>query len=240
LFVAAFNTKSKEKVMKKFRYLKRLSGVSLLLIGIILLAPITSVALGEDIQKSMDIGNPALEFSLGTKIHNDGAYMAIIMIAFDYSVPYHRDMQLIKLMGIKKLDIYLNCPGGSLVAGFALFDDLMVLKQSGVHIKVHARGIVGSMAIPILLVGDERIGSKHTQFFLHPHSIFKQGLFAEEQRDLEIQSRRMEMYKQFYTDVLVETTKLSKEKISEMMDKTTYFTVQQALEWGFIDKIIGE
>lgn len=251
LFVVALNLKSKEKIMRLLKHLKQLLialGMSLALVVFMCFIIMTTVDFAyavekydvPNIQKSMDVQNPFLEFSSGTKIYNDDVYMAIIAIHPSYSVPYHRDMQLIELMGIKKLNIYLNCPGGSVIAGFALFDDLMTLKQNGVHITIHARGLVGSMAIPILLAGDERIGSEHTQFFIHPHRIIKQGLFAEEQRDLDIQTQNMKTNKKFYVDILTKTTKLSKTKISELMDKTTYFTVQQALEWGFIDKIIGE
>jgi ATP-dependent protease ClpP protease subunit len=190
----------------------------------------------KEISRSMVVKNPDLEFSMDTKLLGNRAVTTIINISTYKAESFWQDAKLCESLGIERLDILLNSPGGAAYQGMALADELRIFKSKEIPIHIEGRGLIASAAIPILLMGDHRICSKNTVFLIHPSSIMK-FLAREEMRDLKSQQEMMEMLEDMYARTVSENTTLDYETVKDMMTKDTWFTADQALEWGFVHEI---
>jgi len=189
------------------------------------------------IVKSMEIPNEDLTLSYYCRISGDTAYLKITSVGSYTTDAIWSDFQILKLKGIKKLTIYMNNPGGSSFDGAGIYDQLRLLKENGVYIVIEGYGFIASAAVPILSVGDRRIASENMTFLVHPGALFKWGMFTETLKDLQSQTRMMEMCRQRYATILSRHCKLSKDEILKMMDEDTWFDSKQAKEWGIVDEI---
>jgi len=186
------------------------------------------------VAKSMSVKNPNLELSQ-CKIHGDAAYVTIDVMA--WADEYWQDFKLLRDMGIKRLYVYLNSPGGSSAEGFAITDELRLLRESGVEIIMQGRGNIASAAIPVFLQGTERICTSTTVFLIHPSAIVKWGLFFETLKDIEAQAEMMKINRANYAGAVASRSGLSVDELLEMLEKDTWFTAEKAKDWGLVDRI---
>ena len=80
-----------------------------------------------------------------------------------------------------EITIYLNSPGGDIVAGFALIDFIVDLRNRGHHIKTVALGMAASMSAVILQAGTERVMGSNAVLLIHEGSLGTDGSFGEVQ-----------------------------------------------------------
>lgn len=213
------------------------------IVGILLaLTLVTTSAIAQDrqepvcpITQTMEVQNPELELSHYTKIQDDQAYMTLSMAMGD---SLWSDLKLLNHMGITKLIIYLNSPGGAAFQGIGIADELRISSLNGLHIVIEARGIIASAAIPIFLMADKRVASKNTIFMIHPASLFKWGAFVEGLKELKSQQAMIEILDNAYAKLVASRSDLSKEKVLEMLEDTHWFTAEEAKKMGFVDEII--
>lgn len=210
----------------------------LLIAGIVPLSAEDKEDVTEDkISKTMTVENPYLQFSGYCKIYNDTIYIALTSIS-SYQAEYlWSDFTLIRQEGFRKVVIYLNNPGGDAFAGTCLTDQIRMLKEAGVLVRMEAYGIVASAAIPVFVSANERIASRNTIFLIHPASLTKWGFFTETLKDLESQSQMIKMLRIRYAKTVAEHSKLTVDEVVEMMSKDTWFSAEQAMEWGMIDEL---
>lgn len=78
--------------------------------------------------------------------------------------------------------IVLNSPGGDIYFGFAIYDSIELVTQSGIEVDVLGMGEVSSMASVIMQAGTKRLATVHTQFLLHQ----LQELPSREKREVNI------------------------------------------------------
>lgn len=192
----------------------------------------------ESISKSMKVENDQLEF-VKVKLCGDSAYMTITDIGGWGSSgdELWMDFQLIRNKGIKKLFIFLLSPGGAAYQGLSISDEIRLLKADGVYVEVHGRGLIASAAVPVFLSANKRIASRNTTFLLHPASLAKGGYFSESAEDMKSQVKMIELINKQYISIVVENSKVSEQDAMKMIEKDTWITVDQALEYGFIDEI---
>lgn len=135
----------------------------------------------------------------------------------------------------KPIYILLNTHGGDAYEGFAMHDLLNILPNEKVII---CQGKVMSAGLILLASGDLRLSFPNTIFMIHemattiPQEMndpvkIKQGLDST----LSMNDNMI--------DVITENCNLSREQVKEIACRETYFTAQEAMEWGFIDGIIG-
>jgi len=192
----------------------------------------------ETIAKSMKVSNPYLELSGNCSLHKDKAYLSITSISSYDARGLWSDLKLLRdNKDIKELIIYMNNPGGEVFQGMSITDELRIFKDSGIPITVEGRGLIASAAIPVFLIADKRICSKYTVFMLHPAAIWKWGVFTEELKDLKSQASMIELLNEHYAESVSSSSNLSKDEVLEFLKSTTWFTAEQAKEFGFVDEI---
>jgi len=145
-------------------------------------------------------------------------------------------INIAKYKKLTKLYIYINSGGGSVFAGLGLSDVLLAAKKDGFEITTEANGIVASAAVTVFIVGDKgkRIATKGTVFMLHRGKMFK--LFSEETKDdLRAQQEMFAIVDARYNKLISDSSNLSEQEVENKCNYTTWFTADEALEWGLVD-----
>lgn len=131
----------------------------------------------------------------------------------------------------KEIKIYINSLGGSVFEGIAIYNQL---KRHSAHKTVYIDGFACSIASVIAMAGDTVIMPKNTCMMIHNAWIVAMGNAKELRKaadDLDvINSAAIQAYLDRAGD------KLTREKLTEMLDAETYLTAEQCIEYGFADK----
>ena len=143
--------------------------------------------------------------------------------------------QLIYLEGKnpdKNIFIYINSPGGSVSAGFAIYDTMQYIKCDVTTICV---GLAASMAAFLLSSGTKgkRFVLPNSEIMIHQPLGGAQGQAS----DIEIQARHIARIKQKLNTILSENTGKSLKVIEKDTDRDNYMTAAEAKEYGLVDKI---
>lgn len=133
----------------------------------------------------------------------------------------------------KDIHIYINSPGGSISAGFAIFDTMQLVKPDVNTICV---GMAASFGALLLLAGTKgkRFALPNSEIMIHQPLGGVKGQATE----IEISARRILKIREHINKIIAERTGQSVEKVARDTDRDFFMTAQEALEYGIIDKII--
>lgn len=213
--------------------------IPIIVIGLLIVSMLPSMVWGETIQ-TMEVNYPYLEFSQECKLHNNQAHIKVSGgLSRWNSEDLYYDLMLARDMGVDRINIYLNSPGGSAAQGLCITDELRIFREAnpGIPIYIYARGLIASAAVPVLLQGTHRIVSASTIFLIHPAQLIKWGLFSETLKDLESQSTMIRMFQDRYAHAIQSRSDLDYDQVVQMMGEDTWFDAKQALMWGFVDEV---
>jgi ATP-dependent Clp protease protease subunit len=136
----------------------------------------------------------------------------------------------------KEIILDINCPGGSCLEGFAIYDKLRSLE--GHTIKAEIIGECSSMATIILMAASVRKSHANAHICIHkPRYEFlilenvTEDVLMKSYTDLHDETERL---KKIYLD----RTKMTEEQLEALMSEDRYITAEQALEYGVITEII--
>ncbi|WP_064614394.1 head maturation protease, ClpP-related [Streptobacillus moniliformis] len=141
--------------------------------------------------------------------------------------------QLSSLENIDIINVHINSGGGSVVHAVAIAN---LLKQSKSKTVAYIDGIAASAATIITSSCDVVRMPKNALFMIHNPSTVAIG----ESKDMEKAREVLEKMKDNIIETYLSKTKLSKEKLSDLMDKETWLNAEEAKEYGFIDEIVND
>lgn len=192
----------------------------------------------DGIQRTMAISNPEASLSGICATIEDAGYFHIFGTITSTETRYFwQDTRILKeRLGITKIKIYINSPGGSGQDGLGLADLIISIQKEGFEVEAYATGMVASAAVPVLAACGKRVANEGCMFMVHQAKLFKY-LSQESAADLKAQSRMMEILTNRYLNVLERRTSQPGNEWLKKMEKTTWFTAKEALEWGLIDEI---
>jgi len=127
------------------------------------------------------------------------------------------------------IHVYINSPGGSVTSGLAIFDIAKLIK---VPIRTICVGQAASMGSILMLMGQERVGLKHSRFLLHQVS----GGSIGKLEDIRIDYEEMKVLENYLYDIIAEYT--SFENLPDYLKFDRWFGSDLALEKGLITKIL--
>lgn len=136
------------------------------------------------------------------------------------------------------ITMQISSPGGSIYDGYKIVDSMNYVKCD---ISTVCMGMVASMATVIASSGTKgkRLILPHSRFLVHqPMSGISAGTQCS---DIQIHAKEIEILKTELTQMLTDNTygKVTYEEMEKMCDRDTILTASQALENGFVDKIIN-
>ena len=134
----------------------------------------------------------------------------------------------------KDITLYINSPGGSVTAGMAIYDTMMLIEPD---VATTAMGLAASMGQFLLTTGapGKRAALPHARILMHQPSAGVGGTSS----DIAIQAEMLNRSKLEMAELIAQHTGQTVERITTDSDRDRWFTAQEALEYGFIDKVVS-
>jgi ATP-dependent Clp protease, protease subunit len=133
----------------------------------------------------------------------------------------------------KDISIYINSPGGSIYAGLAIYDTMQFIKPD---VNTMCVGIAMSMGSLLLTGGarGKRSALPNSRILIHQPSAGFEG----QSTDIEIHAREILRTRKRIDEIYTEHTGQAEEQVNRDMERDRFFTAQQAVEYGLIDRVI--
>lgn len=146
--------------------------------------------------------------------------------------------QLIYLEGKdpdKDITLYINSPGGSVVAGMAIYDTMNYIKCDVCTVCI---GMAASMAAILLSSGTKgkRFALANSEVMIHQPL----GGFQGQASDIKIHAAHMEKTKKTINKILSENTGMPIESVEKDTDRDNFMSAEEAKKYGLIDKIYAK
>ncbi|MFV0470103.1 MAG: ATP-dependent Clp endopeptidase proteolytic subunit ClpP [Dysgonomonas sp.] len=135
----------------------------------------------------------------------------------------------------KDISIYINSPGGSVYAGYGIYDTMQFI---GSDVSTICTGMAASMAAVLLVAGQKgkRFGLKHSRVMIHQPLGGVQGQAS----DIEITAREIGKVKQELYKIISDHSGQSIEKVEQDSDRDYWMTSSEAKEYGMIDEVLNK
>lgn len=135
----------------------------------------------------------------------------------------------------KPILFVINSPGGAVDSGFAIWDQLKMISSP---ITTLITGLAASMGSVLSLsaTNGRRFATPHSRIMIHQPSIH--GLIKGQATDLEIQAKEIIKTKDVLIQLYMDATGRPRELIEKALDRDTWMSAQEALEFGLIDKVV--
>jgi len=130
--------------------------------------------------------------------------------------------------------LYVNSPGGSVDAGMAIYDTMNYISND---VATVGMGLAASMGQFLLCAGaaGKRYALPHARIMMHQPT----GGMGGSASDIKIQAQQSLHIKKVLFQLISEHTGQPLEQVETDADRDRWFTAEQALEYGFIDKVVA-
>ena len=159
---------------------------------------------------------------IGTEIDDDVANVVQAQLLYLQSLDDKADISL-----------YLNTPGGIVSAGLGIYDTMHLISP---NVNTICTGLAASMGSILLAAGKERSILPHAKVMIHQPL----GGVAGQASDIIIEAEEIRKCRDELCNILSEHTKQPFDKIFEDMDRNHWFTAQEAVDYGLVDKILSK
>ena len=136
----------------------------------------------------------------------------------------------------KDIQLYINSPGGSVSAGFAIYDTMQYIKCDVSTICI---GLAASFGAFLLSGGTKgkRIALPNAEIMIHQPAIHGNGMQGQA-TDIKITSDHIQKSKERLNSILAKNTGKTMEEIVLATERDNYMSPAEAVDFGLIDKII--
>ncbi|MCI8766041.1 MAG: ATP-dependent Clp protease proteolytic subunit [Lachnospiraceae bacterium] len=162
---------------------------------------------------------------LGEEVSDASASLIIAQMLFLEAQDPQKDIQL-----------YINSPGGSVSAGFAVYDTMQYIKCDVSTICI---GLAASFGAFLLAGGTKgkRMALPNAEIMIHQPAIHGNGIEGQA-TDIKITSDHIQKSKERLNSILAKNTGKTMEEIVLATERDNYMSPAEAVDFGLIDKII--
>lgn len=159
---------------------------------------------------------------IGTPIDDNIANLVVAQMLFLQKEDPDRDIEL-----------YINSPGGSVIAGLAIYDTMQIIKPDVATLCV---GHAMSMGAVLLAGGTKgkRTALPNARIMIHQGSAGFHGTPS----DIDIVAKEVLRYKSLLVDLLAKHSGQPVDKVQKDIDRDYYMSPEEASEYGIIDKVL--
>lgn len=135
----------------------------------------------------------------------------------------------------KPIVFVINSPGGAVDSGFAIWDQVKMITSP---VTTLVTGLAASMGSILSLCASpgRRFATPHARIMIHQPLL--SGVIKGQATDLEIQAREMIKTRNGLIDIYVEATGKDFATIEKAIDRDTWMTAKEALEFGLLDRVV--
>lgn len=159
---------------------------------------------------------------IGTSIDDDVANIVQAQLLYLQSLDDKADISL-----------YLNTPGGIVSAGLGIYDTMQLISP---NVNTICTGLAASMGSILLVAGKERSILPHAKVMIHQPL----GGVSGQASDIIIEAEEIRKCRDELCSILSEHTKQPFDKVFQDMDRDHWFTAQEAVDYGLVDKILSK
>lgn len=156
---------------------------------------------------------------IGTPIDDDVANVVQAQLLYLASLDDKADISL-----------YLNTPGGIVSAGLGIYDTMRLIAPK---VNTICTGLAASMGSILLAAGEERSILPHARVMIHQPL----GGATGQASDILIEAEEIRKCRDELCSILAEHTKQPFDRVFQDMDRDHWFTAQEAVDYGLVDKI---
>ena len=129
------------------------------------------------------------------------------------------------------ISLYLNCPGGLVTSGMAIYDTIQYLKPDVQTICIGQATSMGAVLLAAGAAGKSQ-ALPHARIMIHQ----MMGGFSGQAEDIDIQAKEIIRMTDILNDVLAHHTGRKIEQIAEDTQRDFYFSSQESKKYGIIDE----
>ena len=135
----------------------------------------------------------------------------------------------------KEVSLYINCPGGSVSAGLAVYDTLQFIRP---QVTTDCLGQAASMGAILLAAGapGRRFALPNASVMIHQPIGGVQGQAS----DIQIRAREIVRVREQLTAILARHTGRAPEQVAEDIERDHFMTAERAREYGIVDAVIAQ
>lgn len=133
----------------------------------------------------------------------------------------------------KPIRLYINCPGGQVYSGMAIYD---TIQQVECPVSTVAVGFTASFGTVLLTAGTKGMRYALPNATVHMHQPL--GGAQGQASDIAIQANEILRLRQSVNEILSFHTGQSLEKIEEDTDRDVFMTTEEAKEYGLVDEVL--
>jgi ATP-dependent Clp protease protease subunit len=176
-------------------------------------------------ERAYDIFSRLLKDSIifiGTPIDDQVANLAIAQMLFLEAEDPDKDITL-----------YINSPGGVITAGLAIYDTMQFIRPD---VQTICYGVAMSMGSLLLAGGaaGKRMALRNSRILIHQPS----GGFQGQSSDIEIHAREVLALRARVDELYAKHTEKPVERVHADMDRDRFFTGEEALAYGLVDRVL--
>ncbi|MFL5182357.1 MAG: ATP-dependent Clp protease proteolytic subunit [Microvirga sp.] len=134
----------------------------------------------------------------------------------------------------KEVSFYINSPGGVVTSGLSVYDTMQFIRCPVATLCVGQAASMGSL---LLSAGEKghRFALSNARIMVHQPS----GGFQGQATDIEIHAREALELRRHLDEIYARHTGQTIERVHDDMDRDRFFTADQALEYGLVDRVIS-
>ncbi|KIC92471.1 ClpP family protease [Flavihumibacter sp. ZG627] len=159
---------------------------------------------------------------LGYPINDEVANIVTAQLLFLESTDRTRDIQM-----------YINCPGGSVYAGLGMYDTLQYITPD---VATICTGMAASMGAVLMCAGTKgkRTALKHSRIMMHQPS----GAIGGQASDIEITVNEIRKLKKELYEIIAHHTGKPLKQVEKDCDRDYWLTSTEAKEYGLVDEVL--
>ena len=134
----------------------------------------------------------------------------------------------------KDISLYINSPGGSITAGFAIYDTMQYIKP---NVSTICIGMAASMGAFLLAAGakGKRFALPNSEIMIHQPLGGTRGQAV----DIKIHAERILKMKDKLNRILSDRTGKPLEKVERDTDRDFFMSAEEAQTYGIVDQVIS-
>lgn len=163
---------------------------------------------------------------LGEEVSDNSAGLIIAQMLFLEAQDPEKDIQF-----------YINSPGGSVSAGFAVYDTMQYIKCD---VSTICLGLAASFGAFLLAGGakGKRMALPNAEIMIHQPAVHGNGIQGQA-TDIKIMSDHIQQSKKRLNRILAENTGKTVEEIEAATERDHYLSAVEARDFGLIDAVIS-
>jgi ATP-dependent Clp protease protease subunit len=135
----------------------------------------------------------------------------------------------------KEISLYINCPGGEIYPGLAIYDTMQLIQAP---ISTIAVGWTASLGTVLLAAGTKgkRYALPHATIHMHPAGGAARGYAP----DVRIQLNELLRVEDLIKNLLAKHSGQSVERLAKDFDRDYFMNAREAVEYGIVDEVLGD